>query len=246
MSEVKEVLKVPLLLEAIGEPSTGKTHLSCLFPKSALFDTTPKGEGYSVLKKLYPTEWKKRYFRVRVFEDFITHLKYVKTNKDFFKTVVVDTSVDLRVLGGKAHLKMLRKSKPERQRLMPEEWGPVNTMINEFITEINDPEKMGLNLVLTSQMEDEWVSRKTTGRRVRKGLKTMNFQADIRLFLQLKQKVEPKTMKYIPNEYERICRVVKNRFRNQVDKVDWIPELKDISWEGIKGLTKLEEGEVVE
>ena len=245
MSEVKEVLKVPLLVEIIGEPSAGKTHLSTLFSKPALFDTTPKGEGYYIVRKLYPSEWKMRYFRVRVFEDFTTHLKFVKMKGDFFKTVVVDTSTDLRVLGGKAHLKELQKVKP-RKGLMPEEWGPVNARVNEFIMEINDPEKMGLNLVMTAQMQNEWISRKTTGRRIRKGIPTMNFQADIRLFLQLKQKVDNKTMQYIPNEYERLCRVVKNRFRDQTDKADWIPYLKDLDWKGIKGLTKLEDREVVE
>jgi len=239
----EEVLKVPLLVEVIGEPSSGKTHLSCLFPKPALIDTTPKGEDYVILRRLFPMEWKKRYFRVRVFQDFNTYLKQIKADTTgFFKTVIVDTSVDLRSLGAEALLKTL----PDRKRLMPEEWGPVNAQVDEFITEINDPRKMGMNLVLTAQMQDEWVDRKTTGRRIRKGIPTMNFQADMRLFLQLKQAVDPKTMHVIPNEYFRECVVVKCRFRNQADKSDWIPVLKDLSWKGIKELSKLEAGEFVE
>jgi len=237
--------KVPLLIEIIGEPSSGKTHLSALFSKVALFDTTPKGECYVILKRLYPSEWRMRYFRVRSFEDFMKHLKYVKTKEDFFKTVVVDTSVDLRALGGKWHLAELQKSKPDRKALMPEEWGPVNAKINEFISEITNPEKMCMNLVLTSQMQEEWVARKTTGRRIRKGVPTMNFQADIRLFLQITQKVDEKTMKYI-DEFVRTCRVIKCRFRDQANKEDWKVMLKDISWEGIKELSKLSPEEVVE
>jgi len=243
MSE-SEVQKVPLLVEIIGEPSAGKTHLSTLFPKPALFDTTPKGEGYIIVKRMYPLEWKKRYFRVKVFGDFLTNLKYVKTKGDFFKTVVVDTSPDFRTLGAKAHLKELQKVK-QRKNLMPEEWGPVNTKINEFITVITDPEKMCLNLVLTSQMQDEWVARKTTGRRIRRGLPTMNFQAGIRLFLQIKRKVDPKTMQYIAG-FDRVCTVLKNRFRNQVDETDWKGALEDLTWKGIKELSKLEAREIVE
>jgi len=237
----EEIRKVPLLVEIIGEPASGKTHLSSLFPKPALFDTTPKGEGYTILRKLYPSEWKMRYFRIRSFDDFMKELKYLKTKEGFFSTVIVDTSVDLRTLGAKEWL----KNHTDRTNLMPEEWGWVNQRINEFITEITDTEKMCLNLVLTAQMQDEYVARKTTGRRIRKGVPTMNFQSDIRLFLQVIQKVDPKTMKYI-DEWERTCRVIKCRFRDQTNKVDWKIMLEKLSWEGIKELSKLKSEEVVE
>jgi len=235
------IQKVPLLVEIIGEPSAGKTHLSTLFPKVALFDTTPKGEGNVILQKQYSKEWKMRYFRIRSFEDFMKELKYVKTRGEFFKTVVVDTSVDLRALGAKSWL----KAHTDRSNLMPEEWGWVNRRINEFINEITDIKKMCLNLVLTAQMQEEWIARKTTGRRIRKGVPTMNFQADIRLFLQVKQKVDKTTMKYI-DEWERTCRVIKCRSRDQANKEDWKVMLTDISWKGVKELSKLEEGVTVE
>lgn len=242
MSEV-EAQKVPLFVEIIGEPETGKTHLACLFPKPALFDTTPSGEAYKIVKKLYPNEWKRRYFRIRDFADFEKQLAIVKNQPDFFKTVIVDTSVDMRSLGGQAHLKELQKEKP-RKALMPEEWGPVNDMVNEFILKVTD--KMGMNLVFTAQMQDEYEKRAKTGRRIRKGIPSMNFQAALRLYLQIQQKVGA-DMHYIPDEYERICTVIKNRFRNKTDKEEWMPKLKeDISWAGIKKLTNLEAGEVVE
>ena len=239
--EVSEVNKVPLLVEVIGEPSSGKTHLSSLFPKPALFDTTPKGEGYVILKKLYPEEWKMRYFRIYTFDDFTVSLNFVKTKGEFFKTVVVDTSVDLRALGAKAWLKLHK----DRERLMPEEWGWVNVKVDDLVTEVTNQKGACMNLVLTSQMQDEWLDRKTTGRRIRKGVPTMNFQADIRLFLLLKQKADPQTMQLI-NEYERICRVLKNRFRDQANKEEWVSDLKELSWKGIKELTKLGVGEVIE
>jgi len=214
MSEI-EVQKVPLFVEIIGEPSTGKTHLSSLFPKPALLDTTAKGESYSVVKKLYPSEWKQRYFRIREFKDVELHLKYITTRKNFFRTIIMDTSPDLRRLAAEECLRELQKAKPERKALMPEEYKPVNTKVNEFITRVTDPEgDFNMNLIFTAQMTDEWVARKSTGRRVRDGHKKANFQCDIRLFLQIVKKVDTKTMQYL-NEYERACRVVKCRFRNQ-------------------------------
>lgn len=246
-SEAIEVRKVPLFVEVIGEPSTGKTHLSCLFPKPALLDTTPKGEAYVVLKKLHPQDWKKRYFRIRCLEDIRKSLQYIKVNKDNYRTIVVDTAADLRGLGYDECLKELQKENPKRQALMPEEYKCVNRKINGIIDEITDPEgDLAMNLVFTAQMRDEWIGRKSTGRRVRDGHPKANFQCDIRLFLQIKQRVDRKTMQYIPNEYVRICRVVKCRFRNQVDKEDWVAELVKLSWEEIKRLSKLEENEVVE
>jgi len=95
-------------------------------------------------------------------------------------------------------------------------------------------------------MRDEWVGGKSTGRRIRKGYPDANFQSDIRLFLQLTQKVDEKTMRFIPNEYERKCQVIKNRLRDQANKEDWKAELKVLDWAGIVELAKLKEGEIVE
>lgn len=243
--KMSEVQKVPLFVEVIGEPAVGKTHFSCLFPSPALLDTTPKGEGYFVLRKLHK-DWKRRYFRVRSFEDIRKALKYIKVNKDAFRTVVVDTAADLRGLAIKECLEELRKEKPERQRLMPEEYSCVNEKVNGFIDDVTDPEgELCMNLVFTAQMKDEWIDRKNTGRRIRDGHPKANFQCDLRFFLQLKRKIDEKTMQY-KDEYERHCRVVKNRFRDMTDAEDWVKELEDLSWKGVKALTKLGEGEFVE
>jgi len=244
MSE-NEVRKIPLFTEIIGEPATGKTHLSSLFPKPALMDTTTKGESYSVFSKLH-SDWKRRYFRIRCLEDVRIALKYIKQNKADFKTIVFDTSADLRAMGSTEYLAELNKAGKERQALMPQEYRWVNQKINGFINEVTDVEKgLGMNLVFTSQMRDEWVGGKSTGRRIRKGYPDANFQSDIRLFLQLTQKVDEKTMRFIPNEYERKCQVIKNRLRDQANKEDWKAELKVLDWAGIVELAKLKEGEIV-
>jgi len=237
---------IPLFLEIIGEPAVGKTHLASLFPKPALLDTTTKGESYSVFSKLH-SDWKRRYFRIRCLEDVRITLKYVKQNKEDFKTVVFDTSADLREMGSKEYLNEQRKAGKEREAIIPVEYRWVNEKINGFIDEVTDVEKgLGMNLVFTSQMRDEWREGKSTGRRIRKGYPDANFQSDIRLFLQLTQKVDEKTMQLIPNEFERKCQVIKCRFRDQANKEDWVAELKELNWKGIVELAKLKEGQIVE
>ena len=242
----EEVRPIPLFIEIIGEPSVGKTHLASLFPMSALLDTTTKGESYSVFSKLH-SDWKRRYFRIRCLEDVRIALKYIKGNKADFKTVVFDTSADLRAMGSTEYLAELNKAGKERQALMPQEYRWVNEKVNGFIDEITDTEKgLGMNLIFTSQMRDEWREGKSTGRRIRKGYPDANFQSDIRVFLQLVQKVDEKTMQYIPNEYERKCQIIKCRFRDQANKEDWKAELKELNWTGIVELAKLKEGQIVE
>ena len=244
---MSEVRKVPLFVEIIGEPATGKTHLSCLFPKPALFDTTAKGEGYLILKKLH-TDWKKRYFRIRKFSDILAGLKYIEANKESFKTIVVDTAADLRGLAIDECLEELKKEKPDRQKLMPEEYYCVNKKTDGFVETVTDPNgKFCMNLVFTAQMKDEWVKRESTGRRIRDGHPKANFQCDIRLYLELKNKLDTKTMQ-LTDEVERVCRVMKCRTRDRTNKDDWLSELKpdELNWSGIKKLIRLDEGEVVE
>lgn len=242
----EEVRLIPLFVEIIGEPATGKTHLASLFPKPAMLDTTTKGEDYPVFSKLC-SDWKRRYFRIRCLEDARIALKGIKQIKGDFKTIIFDTSADLRAKASTEYLAELNKAGKERQALMPQEYRWVNEKINGFIDEITDIEKgLGMNLVFTSQMRDEWVGGKSTGRRIRKGYPDANSQSDMRLFLQLTQKVDTKTMQYIPNEYERKCQVIKCRFRDQANKEDWMPELKVLNWTGIVQLAKLKEGQIVE
>jgi len=249
-----EVQKVPLFIEVIGEPSSGKSHLSNLFPKPAVIDTTTSKESYITLRKLLPAEWKERFFPVWNLADIRTALETIAKKKEMFRTVVIDTSADLRDLGSKEYIAELNKAGKQREALMPTEYKWVNEKIDAIIDKINsvpkpdekDKEKfLQMNLVFIAQMKDEWSGGKSTGKRIRKGYPNANFQSSIRLFLKIEQEVDPITMQY-KGTYKRICVVVKNRFKDQAS-AEWVGTLDPINWSAIvTKLTDLREGEIVE
>lgn len=249
-----EVQKVPLFVEIIGEPSAGKSHLSNLFPKPAVIDTTTSKESYITLRKLLPAEWKERFFPVWNLADIRTVLDTIAKKKEMFRTVVIDTSADLRDMGSTEYLAELKKQGKEREALMPPEYKWVNIKINDIIDKINSVPKpdekdkskfLQMNLVFIAQMKDEWSGNKPTGKRIRKGYPNANFQSSIRLFLKVEQEVDPITMQY-KGTYKRTCVVVKNRFKDQASG-EWVGTLDPMNWTGIiTKLTDLKEGEIVE
>jgi hypothetical protein len=243
---LSEPVKVPLFVEVIGEPSVGKTHLACLFPQPAIIDTTKTRESYAVMRKLL-SDWKSRYFPVKSFKEIREALEKIKTNKVMFKTVVIDTSADLRDLGSAEYLEEKKKQGKEREALMPLEY----RYVNEKIDSVSDVilTELQMNLIHIAQMKDEWSGKgnnaTATGKRIRKGYGNANFQSSIRLFLKIEQEVDPITMQY-KGTYKRTCVVVKNRFKDQAS-AEWVGTLDPINWSAIvTKLTDLKEGEIVE
>jgi len=166
-----------VLVEIIGEPAVGKTHLSLTFPKPFLFDTTPKQEAKPIALKVLGAEAQKRYSAVKSYPQLVEGLKIVLKREDV-KTIIIDTGADLQ--GMCVEYEVERKG---RERLLPVEYGRIREMIDTDVTEA--VVEAGKNLVMTAQMDDEYVNGQKTGRRVPKGYKRMAFQADIRLFLYL-------------------------------------------------------------
>lgn len=240
-----EVQKVPFFVEIIGEPESGKTHLACLFPQPALIDTTKTKESYITMKRIFPN-WKERYFPVKSLKEIREALEKIKANKVMFRTVVVDTSADLRDIGSAEYLEEKKKQGKEREALMPLEYRWVNEKIDEVSrTVLVDLE---MNLVHVAQMKDEWMGKgnnaTATGKRIRKGYPNANSQARLRLLLRVEQEIDPKTMQYA-NKYKRVCIVVKNAFRDKADEKSWLSSPTTLDWKGIKELTNLIEGEIV-
>ena len=216
-------MKIPLFVEIFGEPATGKTHFSLLFPSPVILDTTPKGEALVIVRKLYPNEVDKRWIPVRSFKDIrLAVEKYC--NEPWVKTIVVDTSANLQDL---AILEWLSERKG-RERPLPFEYKEIRDKIDRVIEYVMQHER---NLVFTSQMKDEYTADgKKTGRRVRDGYVKTPFMADIVLRMVLLE----------GNPVQRKVVVVKNRFRDMANPQEWISEIRPC-WEDIIKLTGLPE-----
>jgi len=217
--------KTPLLVEIIGEPATGKTHLSLLFPNPMLIDTTPKKEALSIVKKLYPEDWQKRYRHVTTMAELRNAVEYGL--KAGFKTIIFDTSADLQKLATKEWLIEHKKESPYPIVV----FGQIRDKVDEVIYKII---KSNVNVVTTSQLKDEWIKGEKTGRRERDGYKRLAFMSDIRLYLKIVEKkveVGGKTgVKYV-----RVAKVIKNRFID-ITSPDYVFEIENPDFEKIKKL----------
>jgi len=226
-----------VLVEIIGEPAVGKTHLALTFPKPFVFDTTPKMEARFVIMKLLPNDWKDRYMPIKNYPQLVENIKQV-VKRDDVKTVIIDTGTDLQALCTEYELE-----KKQRERLLPVEYGRIREMIDTDIIEaVIEANK---NLVMTAQMDDEYVGGQKTGRRIPKGYKRMAFQADIRVFLYMAPtagkggeiEISPYglTFAYIPANVAsfsmvRKAIIVKNRFDDMTSGIKIIvnPTADDI------------------
>jgi len=214
-------VKIPLFVEIVGDTAVGKTHLSLTFPKPLLIDLTPKGEGLPIVLKLYPEEWLKRYIRVRSFGQIREAVKNAIRNPDYL-TIIFDTSTDLRQLAAEEYLRETGK-----KSVYPvTEWRYVREKIDNLIYEIINAKK---NLVFTSQLKDEYIDGKFTGRKVRDGYKKTPYFADIRIYLVLR-----KTDK----GYKREGVILKNRFVDKASE-EYVERIEDPSFEKIVEITKL-------
>jgi hypothetical protein len=163
-----------VFIEIIGEPAVGKTHLSLTFPKPLLIDTTPKREARIIAYKVLGAEATKRYIHIKNYQELVEAINNIG---DDVKTVIIDTSSDLQELALEYELQ-----RKDRKQLMPYEYGRLREMVDTDITEQVSQDK---NLIFISQMDDEYIEGKRTGRRIPKGYKRAAFQADIRLLLYL-------------------------------------------------------------
>ena len=210
-------MKIPLLVEVIGEPAVGKTHFSLTFPQPFLIDTTPKAEAMVIVMKLHK-DWKKRYVNATRYEELVSAVEEAVRREDV-KTVIIDTGADLQAIAAKHYLEMKK-----RQGLMPVEYGRVRDMVDQqIIRRVIESEK---NLVVTAQVKDEYIDGQKTGRKIRDGYPRLPHMADIELQIILDKEASPP---------KRRIMVLKNRFMDATDP-NYISELEPQNAEGVKQL----------
>ena len=218
----------PLMIELIGEPAVGKTHLASSFPKPFVIDTTPKMEARAIVAKVLGEGWNERYAAIRDYRELLRAVD-AATKREDVATVVIDTGADLQSLAASEYLRRKREEEhKERERVLPVEYGRVRDMVdNEIINRVIRAEK---NLILTAQMKDEYVEGKKTGRRVRDGYPRANYLSDIRILIKIvEEKAGDKTV------YKRVGLVVKNRFID-VTSEDYVWELNPLTVEAVLNL----------
>ncbi len=226
------------LVEVFGEPGVGKTHQAHNnFPNAATIDTAGTqmgfreyevkdsgefGESYPIIKKI--NGWDK--------EETMKHYRYVSSFGEIYDaldelaedhdTIVLDNASDFRVMT----VKELCKRNNE-EWLQQQEWAKVNDMVDEFV-EVAIKSKR-VNLVVISQMKDEYKKDVQTGRRIRDGPKRLPFKSDLRFKMTLE-------------DGERSVKVLKNRFLDRASD-EWIDELDELDFEIIMTLSNIPESE---
>lgn len=210
--------KKPIVMEIIGEDSTGKSHTSLLFFNPVLADLTLRGKTRFNVRKLYPEDWEKRYFRIKSLNDLKSAAK--KAQEDGRATFIIETGSELRLLLGEEHLKDLQKDKPQRKALHVTEWKQVNRWFAEVIEYL--VEKHEMNFIITAEMADEWKSNKPTGRRRRLGFPRTSFYCDLRLYLKIEKTVTGTNPEVV--EQKRVAIVAKNGLIDSTSP-DWVGKI---------------------
>jgi len=196
-------VKIPILVEIIGESAVGKTHTACLFPKSVLFDCTPEKEGRIIGLKLYKDNFDNRYFDIINYNDFLNALSDIPEGT---KTIVIDTSKDfVRIITDewlrRENVSRRAAGKTALRRVHPTIlFGNINNMVD---AEVKRLMSTPYNVVFTSAMTDEYVNDTKTGRRIRDGYSRLPFQCWLRIAIEI-------------SGGKRIYKIIKNRFIDSI------------------------------
>ncbi|MEM2175037.1 MAG: AAA family ATPase [Candidatus Aenigmatarchaeota archaeon] len=215
-------MKIPLLIEVIGETGVGKTHFCFTFPDVFLIDTSPKAEAFAIAHKL---GMENRYYLALDYIDVVTKIDELVKREDVL-TIAIDTGANLQGMASIHYLKEMEKKGKKREKVLPIEYGVIRDMVDfNIIRKVISANK---NLVITSRMKDEYIGGEKTGRRERDGYPRLPDMADIRVYIEL---VEDKTF----NRIDRVIHVVKNRFVDRASQ-NWIEKLDRNDAEGIFNL----------
>lgn len=203
-----------ILIEIVGEPSVGKTHMALGFPEPYLIDCGPKGEGETIVKKIY-NNTDNRYVKARTWKGVEDGVNLaIKEKKE---SIIFDLSDYLITFAGREWCRINNK-----KSVFPVgNYQHVNRMVDDIIDKCLTNE---MNVIMVSGLRDNWVDDKKTGRREHAGYKKLPYQCDIRILLELIKE---------DDKWIRKGRVVKNRF---VDKCsdEFKEYLPSCDYEGVR------------
>lgn len=187
--------KIPVQIEVYGEPGVGKTHFCVNMPDPFIIDVSPTAES-RINARLTACDYKHC-------KDMADIRGGIKTAKDGgFMSVCFDPSIYLQGIAAdewliEENIIRKKKDKPPLTRVYPfMRYGDVRKKIDSIFADIMNHD---MNLVCTSQMQDQYNGKKKTGKRIPAGYPKLDFQSHIRLRLAIKSN-------------KRICLVRKNRF----------------------------------
>ncbi len=208
-----------ILIEIVGEPSVGKTHMALGFPEPFLIDCGPRGEGEVVIKKFYD-DIDSRYVVARTWKDVVEGVNLAIRGKK--KTIIFDLSEYLVTLAGREWCRVNGKKSIFPIVNYQHVYRMVDDIINLCISN-------GINVVMISGLKDNYVDDKKTGRREHAGYKKLTYQCDIRILLELVKEGD---------KWIRRGRVVKNRFVDRCSE-EFKEYLPSCDYEGIKEIGRL-------
>lgn len=176
----------PTLTEIWGPPSAGKSHAAINgWPDPVVVDTAftslgfrdieidpdpeERGETWPVLLKINDYDVEAAEQQYHYLSEFPEDFAFAED----FGSVIIDNTVDLRVLAANAWTQKPGNSEWPQQG----EWGEVNDMVDWVIRRLAHDH----HVVVISQMKDEYVNGDSTGEKVREGPKRMEYKADIRI-----------------------------------------------------------------
>ena len=221
--------KINLVVVITGEAKTGKTHMACDLPDSVCLDLTANRDSLAAAMNVYEDKVDEKYFwmedwTVEDFEDMVS-------GSDA-RTIVIDTSTELRDMYGRKHLEYLNAvRKKDKKKPLPTiypvtEWKVVYEYIEDMFRK-----NMDKNFIITANRKDVYVYDKDirqsirTGQRSMAGAKNLPWIADIVLHVSIEEKKVGSPPKI---ERSRRIRVVLNRFMDKANDEVWVEYVNGI------------------
>lgn len=203
--------RIPIQIEVYGEAGVGKTHFLWDMPDPYVIDLSPTAEG-KVNAMLNGSICSYEHCN-NISEVGISIMNAESAGA---KSVCIDSSVYLQPMAVEEWLmdeNIRRKNagKSKLHKVYPfTRYGEVRKRVDTLFSDVL---MCGMNLVLTSQMQNQYVDDKDTGRRVPLGYTKADFQSHVRLRLAI-------------IGGKRVCYVKKNRFVDQTSDAHFktIPE----------------------